>query len=105
MVESRRLVRFALIFFRHDRKHENTMALAFESEQERQLHQATAEHLAREMRVAEDRVLEAYGRELEQLQGAARLKTFLPVLAPKRVKAFFSREERSARQGSAYRFA
>jgi hypothetical protein len=83
----------------------NTMALEFESERERQLHQATATHLAREMRVTEDRVLEAYARELEQLQRAARLRTFLPVLAAKHVKAFFRREERLARQGSAYRFA
>ena len=83
----------------------NTVALEFESEQERKLHLATARHLAREMRVVEDRVLEAYGRELEQLQRAARLRTFLPVLAAKHVKAFFSREERLARQGPAYRFA
>ena len=70
------------------------MPLELESEQERQQHRAAAKHLAREMHVAEDRVLEAYALELEQLQRAARVKQFLSVLAVKHVKERFSREER-----------
>lgn len=70
------------------------MPLEFESEQERQRHQAAARHLAREMHVAEDRVLEVYALELEQLRQAARVKQFLSVLAVKHVKARFNREER-----------
>jgi hypothetical protein len=46
------------------------------------------------MHVAEDRVLEAYALELEQLQQAAHVKQFLSVLAVKHVKARFNREER-----------
>jgi hypothetical protein len=70
------------------------MPFEFESEQERERHQAAAKHLAREMHVAEDRVLQAYARELEQLQQAARVKQFLSVLAVKHVKARLNREER-----------
>jgi hypothetical protein len=72
----------------------NAMPLEFESEQERQHHQATAKHLAREMHVPEKRVLEAYALELEQLQQAARVKQFLSVLAVKHVKARLNGKER-----------
>jgi hypothetical protein len=70
------------------------MPLELETEQEEQRHQAAAKHLAREMHVAEDRVLAAYALELEQLQQAARVKQFLSVLAVKHVKARFNRKER-----------
>jgi hypothetical protein len=70
------------------------MPFEFENEQERQRHKATAKHLAREMHVSEDRVLEAYALELAQLQQTARVKQFLSVLAVKHVKARLSREER-----------
>jgi hypothetical protein len=70
------------------------MTLEFDSEQEQQYHQAAAKHLAREMHVSEDRVLEAYALELEQLQQAAQVKQFLSVLVVKHVKARLNREER-----------
>jgi hypothetical protein len=68
--------------------------MPFELESEREHHQAAAKHLAREMHVAEDRVLEAYALELAQLQQAARVKQFLSVLTVKHVKARLNREER-----------
>ena len=70
------------------------MPFEFENEQERERHQAAAKHLAREMHVSEDRVLEAYTLELKQLKQAARVKQFLSVLAVKHVKARLNREER-----------
>jgi hypothetical protein len=70
------------------------MPFELESEQERERHRTAAKHLAREMRVAEDRVLEAYALELKQLQQAARVKQFLSVLAIKHVKARLGGKQR-----------
>jgi hypothetical protein len=70
------------------------VTLRFDSEQERQQHQAAARHLAQEMRVPEDRVLEAYALELERLQQVARVTQFLSLLAVKHVKARLSSEVR-----------
>jgi hypothetical protein len=70
------------------------MTLEFASDKERQDHRAAALHLAQEMRVPEDRVLNAYAVELEQLQRVARVKQFLSVLATKHVKALFKGKER-----------
>ncbi len=68
------------------------MRFDFVNEQERQHHRDAAKHLAQEMRVAEDRVLEVYALELKRLQQVARVRQFLSVLAAKHVKALFNRE-------------
>ena len=70
------------------------MTLELGSEQERNLHLTATRQLAREMHVPEERVVEAYALALQRLQGAARIKMFLPVLAAKQVKALFRRAER-----------
>ncbi len=72
------------------------MTLEFGSEQERQHHQEVARHLAQEMRMPVDRVLDAYALELEQLQRTAQVKQYLSVLAVKHVKARLNREERQS---------
>jgi len=63
------------------------MTVDLERKHEHFLHEKTAQHLAEELHQLEASVRKAIAAELRELQRAARVKQFLPVLTAKHVKA------------------
>jgi hypothetical protein len=75
------------------------MTADLERKQERTIHEMTARHLAAELRLSERSVREVYEAELQNLQRAARIRQFLPVLTAKHIKARYRHQPESVRAG------